>query len=351
MSLSRLPSAREGRFAGWTAATRSGLPALVTLILFLACPLCAISGDAIYVGDTVVTVEDRVELGLRDQIAVVLDVGSELRVTEIRGEHGEWIGGYTLIDGERYTGWVRRREVRLRDQDLYPVAPLVPPDENDDPESIEALQELGVELLRNADGQVLSAYATDSDLDDDGVVHFEGLPRLMVLDLSERPLTDQAFQTVTLPETLQELYLNDTRVGDASLERFSELAHLEILTLANTQVTGAGLERLTNLPHLEVLNLGGCDIDDPALEILAEMPQLEVLVLARTQVTSDGLHHLAAITQLRVLNLIGCPIDDAGLVELQPLENLRMLYVEETEVSHEGMEALYENSPSLAIFD
>ena len=346
--MSRSSGTHEASFARATAMVRCGWLATSVVALLMWCPERVRSEDAIYVGDTVVTVDEGVNLGLRDQIAVILDAGSELRVTEIRGN---WLGGYTVIDGERYTGWVRRREVRLREVDVRPLAPIPPPDETDDSQAVEALQELGVELLRNAEGHVLSAYATDSDLEDEGVVLFEGLPRLMVLDLSQRPLSDQAFENVTLPATLQELYLNDTQVSDTSLERFAELPHLGILTLENTQVTGTGLEWLAELPDLTCLNLGGCDVDDDALERLGEMPQLEVLVLARTAVTSEGLYHLAGITQLRVLNLIGCAIDDQGLLELRRLENLRMLYVEDTEVGPEGMEALYRNAPSLAIFD
>ena len=66
--------------------------------------------DTIYAGDTVTVVKDQVELGLRDKPSTVLNTGDTVRVTEVRGS---WIGGYAMKDGQRYTGWVHRDEVKL----------------------------------------------------------------------------------------------------------------------------------------------------------------------------------------------------------------------------------------------
>jgi hypothetical protein len=86
--------------------------------------------DAIYVGDTVVMIKDGVELGLRDKPAVTLKTGDKIRVTEVRGV---WIGGHATVDGQRYSGWVNRREVRLAGTDPGAVAPIEAPALPDDP--------------------------------------------------------------------------------------------------------------------------------------------------------------------------------------------------------------------------
>lgn len=328
------------------------LLAWAAVVLFV--PMAIAAEDAaepthsIYVGDTVVTIDHDVELGLRDKPAAVLDAGSELRVTEVRGA---WIGGYAVVDGQRYTGWVHRRDVRLGGSDPGDVARVEVPDLPDDSEAVAALKERGVDVVLNAAGNVALADATQSELEDADLVHFQELHQLSYLDLSDRPLSDDGLQMLPLSPALQELYLNDTQVTDAVLDHLAGLINLEILTLANTNVTGAGLATLTQLRHLNVVNLDGCDVGDDDLRVLEDMPQLEVLVLAHTGVSSNGVVHLAPVERLRVLNLNGCEIDDMGLLNLRPLENLRMLHVEDTQVTDEGILALNEAAPSLAIFD
>ncbi len=303
--------------------------------------------DAIYAGDTVVMIQDGVELGLRDKPAVTLKAGDTIRVTEVRGV---WIGGHATVDGQRYSGWVNRREVRLAGIEPASVAPIEAPTLPDDLDALAALSALNVKLEKNDKGYVVSADATESEVDDDTLKHFQDLHHLATLDLSGRPITDKGISSLGKLNVLQELYLSDTEVSDAIFRYAGELKNLEILTLGNTAVTGSDLAELKKLPALRVLNLSGCRVNDDSLKPLSDMPQIEVLVLSRTKVTSLGLAHLTPITKLRVLNVIGCEVDDSGLTHLEPLENLRMLYVEETGVTEEGSEMLTESRPSLAVF-
>jgi len=305
------------------------------------------SADTIYAGDTVVVVKDNVELGLKDKLAVVLNTGDTIRVTEVRGV---WIGGHATKDGERYTGWVHRREVRLAGTDPGAVTTIEVPDAPDDPEAVAALKALEVKLDVDDKGMVVSADATESQVDDASLKHFQGLSHLASLDLSNRPVTDDGFSSLGSLKVLQELYLNNTQVSDAILPRVGTLKNLEILALGETKVAGSGLAELKKLPALRVLNLSGCGVGDDQLQPLSEMPQIEVLVISKTKVTSAGLANLTPITKLRVLNLIGCDVDDTGLPHLEPLDNLRMLYVEDTEVTEEGAAELNDSCPSLAVF-
>ncbi len=329
--------------------------------LFAACLLCWLgsagaspaaesqpeSVPEIYPGDTVIVTQDGVELGVRDQAAIVLKVGDRIRVTEVRGV---WIGGHATVDGQKYTGWVNRREVKLAGAEPRPVTPIESPSRPDDPESVRALEALNVRFIKNPQGHVILADATESELDDSGMEHFRGLPHLAFLDVSYRPITDEGFAQLVDSQLLQDLYAVDTRITDAGLTHVAKLLNLEILALANTAVTGPGLIELQKLPVLQALNLAACQVGDDDLSPLSAMPQLEVLVLSRTRVTSAGLIHLTPITRLRVLNLIGCAVDDSGLTHLEPLDSLRMLYVELTEVTEDGAELLTEMRPTLAVF-
>jgi hypothetical protein len=304
--------------------------------------------DAIYSGDTVVIVRDGVELGMRDKPEATLKTGDKLHVTEVRGE---WIGGYSESNGKRRVGWVHRNDAKLDVAPAGPVTTIELPDTPDDAQAVTALKELGVKLELNDQGNVHTADATESKLEDAGVKHLGGLAQLTVLDLSGRPVTDQALASLAGLKVLQTLYLNDTQVGDQGLQAIAGLVNLETLAVQKTKVTGAGLAHLEKLQHLMVLNLSHCAVGDDALKHLQQLPVLEVLTLPGTKVTSAGMEHLKPLPKLRVLNLIDCDVDDAGLEPLKSVSNLRMLYVRGTKVSQEGIEDMNSAAPSLAVFD
>ncbi len=302
--------------------------------------------DVIYAGDTVTIVKDQVELGLRDKPATALSKGDTLRVTEVRGA---WIGGYAQKESQRYTGWVHRDEVKLVVVPDEQAPRIEVPDAADDAQAVAALQGLKVKLDLNGKGNVHSADATESTLDDVGMAHLKGLHQLASLDLTGRPITDAGLQALGKSTTLQELYLENTKVTDAGFAQVKEFPNLEVVSVEGTGVTGAGLENVKGLKSLRVLNVSKCAVDDSGLAHLSEMAKLGVLTLTGTKVTSAGLAHLKALPDLRVLNLIDCAVDDEGLKHLYGLEELRMLYVGGTQVTEEGQQEFKEAAPSLAM--
>ncbi len=58
-------------------------------------------------GDFVVTVADKVEIGVRGSQGEVMPKGTKLKVLEIRGS---WIG--VRVDGTDKTGWVLGEQIR-----------------------------------------------------------------------------------------------------------------------------------------------------------------------------------------------------------------------------------------------
>jgi len=327
------------------------LAALVVVALTLGFPVLASESDepadVIYAGDTVTIVKDQVELGLRDKPSTVLKTGDTVRVTEVRGS---WIGGYALKDGQRYTGWVHRDEVKLVVIPDEKVARIEVPDVPDDAKAVAALQELKVKLDLNGKGNVHSADGAESTIEDAGMVHFQGLHQLASLDLSNRTITDAGLKSHGKSTALQELYLEGARITDEGLAQVKEFPNLEVLVVSGTQITGAGLEHVKGLKSLRVLNASKCAVTDDGLAHLGQMTTLGVLALNGTKVTSAGLMHLKTLPDLRVLNLIDCDVDDQGLEHLYGLKELRMLYVGGTKVTEEGQEKLKEAEPSLAIF-
>ncbi|MBC8871318.1 MAG: hypothetical protein H8E44_17980 [Planctomycetes bacterium] len=308
----------------------------------------ASAADDIYPGDTAVIVKDKVELGLKDKMAIMLSKGDHLQVTEVRGK---WIGGYATVDGKRYTGWVDRTEVKLLEPTPEDVAVIELPDKPDDAAAVAALKKLGVELELNDKGNVHSAVCTESEVGDKDLQHFKGLHQLSTLELSGRPITDEGMKALAGLNVLQDLYMEDAKITDESFATIKTMTNLEVLALPATKVKGPGLVHMLELASLRVLNLTDCEIDDDALKPLEKMPQLEVLAIPRTKVTSVGLAHLRPVVKLRVLNLIGCDVDDAGLEHLKGLANLRMLYVRDTKVTLDAIDAFKDEAPSLAIYD
>lgn len=320
---------------------------LLALVTVTTAPM-AKAADDIFPGDTVIIATDNVELGLKDKMATKLSTGDKLQVTEVRGV---WIGGYATVDGERYTGWVHRSEVKLMDPSPEDVEVIEVPDKPDDAEAVAALKKLGVELELNEKGNVHSADCTESEVNDKDLANLTGLHQIAVLELSGRPITDEGAKSLAGLSVLQELYLENAKVTDESLATIKALRNIEVLAMPKTQVKGPGLVHLVALSNLRVLNLTDCEIGDDALAPLEKMPQVEVLAIPGTKVTSAGLAHMRPIVKLRVLNLNGCDVDDPGLEHLKGLDNLRMLYVRETKVTEDAIAAFKDDAPSLAIYD
>jgi len=306
------------------------------------------STDTIYAGDTVTVVKDNVELGLRDKPATALNTGDTVRVTEVRGA---WVGGYAMKNGQRFTGWVHRDEVKLVVIPADQATPIEVPDKPDDPQAVAALRELNVKLDLNDKGNVHSADGSESKIEDAGIVHLQGLHQLSYLDLCNRPITDGGLRSLGKSVTLQELYLDHTKITDEGFSLVKELPNLEVIAVSGTKVTSAGLSHVKALKNLRVLNLSKCAITDDGLAHLKKMSTLGVLALNGTQVTNAGLVHLKTCPDLRVLNPIDCDVDDQGLEHLYGLEELRMLYVGGTKVTEQGREKLKDAAPSLAIFE
>ncbi len=328
---------------------RAAFAALAS-VLWVSVPASAADepADTIYAGDTVTIVKDNVELGLRDKPATTLNTGDTVRVTEVRGS---WIGGYAMKNGQRFTGWVHRDEVKLVFLPADSAPRIEVPDTPDDPKAVAALRELQVKLDLNDKGNVHSADGIESKIEDAGMVHFQGLHQLAYLDLGKRPITDAGLRSLGKSTTLQELYLDDTKITDEGFALVKDFPNLEVVAVSGTQVTSAGLVHVKQLKNLRVLNLSKCAVTDDGLAPLEKMTTLGVLALNGTKVTNAGLAHLKALPDLRVLNLIDCAVDDQGLEHLYGLEELRMLYVGGTKVTQEGMDKFKDEAPSLAIFE
>jgi hypothetical protein len=297
-------------------------------------------------GDTVVVAKDNVQLGVRDKPMTTVNLGTEITVTEVRGN---WLGGYAFLNGNKRFGWVHQSEVRQLPsaKRSIPVEPAKP----DNPEDVAAWKKLGVSLHMDEAGNVQHVRAESAVVQDQDLIHLAGLPSLLSLDLSNQPVTDQGMSHVGGCVGLQKVYLGGTGVGDTGIEKLAKLARLEVLACPKTQVTGAALQHVGSLADLQVLNLSHCAIDDEHLRHLNTLSRLEVLVLAHTKITDAGMEHLRLLAKLRVLNLDGTTVKGPGFDNLLGLSELRMLYVRDCQVELGVTDKLDDKMPGLAIYD
>lgn len=130
-----------------------------------------------------------------------------------------------------------------------------------------------------APDRLWALHAQRSSIDDDELVHLQGMSDLLYLDLSS------------------------TNITDAGLLHLQGLERLEVLQLWNTPITDAGMALIGRLPNLVQLGLGNTRITDAGLSHVRELRRLRVLQLWGTGVTARGLSHLRGLTDLEIVTV------------------------------------------------
>ena len=207
------------------------------------------------------------------------------------------------------------------------------------------------------------AIEDNPGITDAGLKDLAPMPRLGGLSLSGTPLTEAALDELTafkglrwlaLDRTaitgagfkdgsafsLTTLWLNDSKVNDATLKNVAALGALQTLFLEKTAVSDVGVKELARLNTLETLSLEKTKVTDACLKHLAGLKRLWTLNLNGTKVTDAGLKDVAALSQLRWLALHNTAVTDAGLKDLAALNDLGTLWLSWTKVTDAGLKEL-----------
>jgi len=143
---------------------------------------------------------------------------------------------------------------------------------------------------------------------------------------------------------------HDRLLRDKDLRHFDQLPQLHSMGLSETSVGDEGLRQLGYLPALENLFLVETNVTDEGIAQLRKYPRLRVLQLYGTDVTDEGLEHLAqGNPELVELSLVDCPVTDKGLATLAPLRQLKLLALDRTGVTVRGVAGLHLALPSCEI--
>ena len=169
----------------------------------------------------------------------------------------------------------------------------------------------------------------DLGISDSGLFHLSGLNSIRTLDLSGNPrITDQGIAgLINQHSPLVFLSLDNTSIGDKTLELLRLLTDLQCLYLSETNVTDNGLHHLAGLPKLESLTLSGTQISDAGLESLKDLEQIRRLDLSGSAITNGGIRCLSSLTNLKSLCLDNTSLTDAAVESLASLPKLEMLSV------------------------
>ncbi len=114
------------------------------------------------------------------------------------------------------------------------------------------------------------------------------------------------------PDRMWALHAQGSVIDDDELVHLQGMRDLLYLDLSRTPITDAGLLHLQGLERLEVLQLWHTSITDAGLSLIARLPNLVQLGLGNTQITDAGLHHFAALPKLRVLQVWGTQVTPRG---------------------------------------
>jgi hypothetical protein len=252
---------------------------------------------AIERGKVVVVVSPETRLMLGPEVVAVVAMGSELRVTQVKGN---WAGGQVEIEGEKHVGWIYIGHVRLPGpRTTGPIAD----DATEDDFTIRSLV-----VSRDADLASVDPSARIGRL----VLIGNGLTKASLSDLKEIASVD-------------ELRIENTPIGDTALAHLKERTDLRSLRLWRCQVSDAALQHLKNLTGLEFLDLEGTAIRGTGLEYLKDLAKLRTLILGPA-IEDAGLVHVGNLAGLEELDLGRCVrVTDAGLAPVGKLTKLRTL--------------------------
>jgi Leucine-rich repeat (LRR) protein len=140
--------------------------------------------------------------------------------------------------------------------------------------------------------------------------------------------------------------------GRVLVERDESNQVLENVIFVNRPITDGDLRSISDLgafTHLRLF-LDGTKVTDASLEYLHQLPELRTLSLCNTRITDNGLRHLSGLDKLQKLSLKFCRVTDTGLNYLAELHGLEMLDLQNTQVSVAAVRQLRQNMPQLRIW-
>jgi Leucine-rich repeat (LRR) protein len=143
-----------------------------------------------------------------------------------------------------------------------------------------------------------------AEIDDESIRKIAHLP-LRELWLQSTKITDASAATISEITTLDFLQLNSTQLSDEFLKQLKSMPNLRDFGLRGTQVTGDGMRDLSRHPKLMRLDIYHTEVDDAGVEALTDCKSLTFVGLSLTKITEGVFQHLFKMPNLTNADLSG----------------------------------------------
>lgn len=181
---------------------------------------------------------------------------------------------------------------------------------------------------------------------DEQLVHLQGLTGLQRLAMEETAIGDAGMQYLANLTQLTQLNIDSTLVGDGGMAYVASMTRMQDLELNRSLVGDVGLSYIRDMKELTHLDMWMLDITDEGMQYLAGLEKLYALGLEDTLITDEGLKYLEGLPNLQRMNLENNNITDAGLASLVKIPRLAEISLADTYLTDAGM-ALLATAPHL----
>ncbi|MFK7776744.1 MAG: hypothetical protein QM501_01315, partial [Gimesia sp.] len=125
----------------------------------------------------------------------------------------------------------------------------------DTPEAVQAFKDLDAKMVFSKDGRVLILDLKETTAKDSDLINLAGLPSLERLTIWGPTFTDVATDAISKQKKLWYLNMEGTAIGDAGVQKLSDLQDLQVLSLRATNITNDALKVVAAFPKLKDLDL------------------------------------------------------------------------------------------------
>ena len=183
--------------------------------------------------------------------------------------------------------------------------------------------------------------SSSSNISNTDVAKFMALTNLRELNLSETPITDDAFKSLAEMEGLEILKIE----GNGLLKGHGLQAYtrskpvLRELHAMRTPIHAAGLKHIKSIPKLEFLDISSTSLSDQQFADLKGANNLVHLKVGANFLTNAGMQTVLTLSKLKILDLEGMQtISDPGLGILSKKSGLQMLNAKKTPFTRKALE-------------
>ncbi len=216
----------------------------------------------------------------------------------------------------------------------------------------ECFQEVVYVNLVRTDPTGKQLDVTQSSAADSILSRLDGMPKLKVLILMGKQVTDQGMKHLHHLPSLERLLIWDAgAISDAGVADLDSLGNLVDLHISQSQLTDKSLATLARLPKLEILSLPGNRFTDAGLALLKKTSTLKRLYIKDNTVkfTDAGLVNLRKVESLELIDLGSADVTDAGLEQLKGLHEAQRIVGRRTWVTDEGKVKFKATMPNVTL--